>query len=306
MASLPLAGLKPASLATAHSTIAGLGIHLPVQAPEAEVRTSEPDGVVHRITGDRGATTPWLAAGAARAALQASGLRPSEIQLVVVGTTSPDVLWPSTACLVQTELGLGMVPSFDLYAAEAGLLTAVAVADRFVRSGTPAALVIGAESDRQLVDLPRQSGMGHGRAASAVVLARTEGQDGILASIAGGAAGPDRSSHSAIADVEAAVHACLSAAGIRLADCGLVIGEQTAPEVTRAWAAAAGIEKERLLLDPARYRIAFAAAPLIALHDAVADGRVQPGTIVLLLSCGTGPAWAATCLRWGKGKIAQW
>src|SRR5438105_3472138 len=110
----------------------------------------------------------------------------SEIQLVVVGTSTPDVLWPSTACLVQTELGLPMVASFDLYAAEAGLLTALAVADRFVRSGTRAALVIGAEAERQLVNLPGQRAGQQRDAASAVVLAGSSDDTGILATVAGG------------------------------------------------------------------------------------------------------------------------
>ena len=260
----------------------------------------------HRIKGDHGATTPWLAQGAARAALQASGVDPARIQLVVVGTTSPDVLWPSTACLVQTELGLPLVASFDLYAAEAGLLTALAVADRFVRSGTPAALVIGAEAERQLVNLPGQGTAHHGGAASAVVLTGGPGEAGILAAEVGGAAGVDGGAPPSARGLQAAVGACLGRACLQLDQVDLVIGEHTAPAATLAWAAAAGRPREGLLLDPVRYGSAFAAAPLIALHDAVRDGRVRPGTVVLLLTCGAGSAWAASCLRWGSAGIAEW
>ena len=74
-----------------------------------------------------GITTPSLAAGAARAALEASGIGPENLEMILVGTTTPDVLWPSTACLVQTELKLPMVGAFDLYAAETSLLAAVDV-----------------------------------------------------------------------------------------------------------------------------------------------------------------------------------
>ena len=92
----------------------------------------------------------------------------------------------------------------------------------------------------------------------------------------------------------------------QLAQVDLVIGEQTAPEVTRAWAKAEAIPMSRILLDPSRYGSAFAAAPFVALHDAVKSGRLQPGQVALLLSCGSGPAWAVTCLRWGKGAVGEW
>lgn len=307
MTSLPLAGLEPAPRRTIHSAVTGLGIHRPpADRLAAEFVTIEPQGVAHRIKGERGATTPWLAQGAARAALQASGVPPAAVQLVVVGTTSPDVLWPSTACLVQSELDLPRVASFDLYAAEAGLLTALAVADRFVRSGTGAALVIGAEAERQLVNLPGPPGGRHGGAASAVVLTGTSDEAGILATVVGGDAGDEGEAGPSAHGLQAAVDACLERAGLALDQVDLVIGEQTAAPATLAWAAAAGRPREGLLLDPARYRAAFAAAPLIALFDAVRDGRVRPGTVVLLVSCGAGSAWAAACLRWGGAKIAEW
>lgn len=261
-------------------------------------------GVSDRVRGDQGATTPWLAAGAARAALKASGVEAGEIQLVVVGTTSPDVLWPATACLVQTELGLPRVASFDLYAAEAGLLTALAVADRFVRSGTGAALVIGAETERQLVDLPRRTdGARHGRAAAAIVLTAGADETGILGSVVGGQ--PAGGRHAASGQIQAAVDACLERAGLKLGTVDLVIAEQTAPAAMRGWAAQAGITAERLLLDPQRYAGAFVVAPFVALYDAALEGRLRPGMTALLLSCGQGPAWAAACLRWGTAGLAR-
>ena len=276
MPSLPLAGLHPAPRRTIHSAVAGLGVHRPnPDRSSAGFVTVEPTGVSQRVKGDHGVTTPWLAQGAARAALDASGVPASEIQLVVVGTSTPDVLWPSTACLVQTELGLPMVASFDLYAAEAGLLTALAVADRFVRSGTRAALVIGAEAERQLVNLPGQRGGQQRGVASAVVLAGSSDDTGILATVAGGATGVDPTPMASADWMKVAADACLARAGLRPEQVDLVIREQTA-------------------------------APLIALFDAVADGRVRRGSVVLLVSCGAGAGWAATCLRWGGAPTAEW
>jgi 3-oxoacyl-[acyl-carrier-protein] synthase III len=258
------------------SAVAGLGVHRPPRARlDAAFVTIEPQGVSRRVKGDHGATTSWLAQGAARAALSASGVDPAGIQLVVVGTTTPDVLWPSTACLVQTELGLPMVASFDLYAAEAGLLTALAVADRFVGSGTRAALVIGADAERQLVNLPGQRAVEREAVASAVVLTASTGREGILATAVGSAPGAGAGAPSAAEALDLAVDACLERAGVERDQVDLVLG--------------GGLQD-----------------PLIGLFDAVREERVRSGSLVVLVSSGTGGGWAATCLRWGSAPIAEW
>ena len=295
---------------TAGTAVAGVGVYLPPAAAVLAPQLSGADclGVSNRVQASQGISTPSLAAGAARAALRAAAVPGEEIQLIVVATTSPDVLWPTTACLVQVELGLPMVAALDLYAAETGLLTALNVGHHYVAAGSRAVLVIGAESDNQLVDLPGQP-RAHGRAASAVVLRRVAAGGDILGSVTGGAgAGDSKSEHDRVLarGLAQAVGQCLRPAGLELAQVDLVIGEQTAPEVTRAWAKAEAIPMSRILLDPSRYGSAFAAAPFVALHDAVKSGRLQPGQVALLLSCGSGPAWAVTCLRWGKGAVGEW
>ena len=98
---------------------------------------------------------------------------------------------------------------------------------------------------------------------------------------------------------------CLRKASLSLSQIDLVIGEQSAPEITQAWSKAAGITPARLLLDPARYGTLLAAGPLTVLHDAVKEGRLQNGMTALLLACGSGPTWAAACLRWGGGGLAE-
>ena len=287
--------------------MAGVGICLPERATKSVPLARDLVGVSARVQPAQGATTPALAARAARAALEAARAESSEIGLIVVGTTSPDVLWPSTACLVQAELELPTVGSFDLYAAEAGLLTALTVADRYVRAGTTAALVIGAESDSQLVRIPSDNETRQGCAASAVVLRAGAGQGGMLACVAGGSPSPDGDSHDAVLlrGLARSVDDCLARAGLSLQAIDLVIADQTAPEIMRAWARAQGLPSGRLLLDPERYWQAFSAAPFVALHDAVLEGRLQKGATALLLSCGRGPAWAVACLRWDGGGIRR-
>src|SRR5438445_1436567 len=159
--------LAQARRGVALGAIAGLGIYRPPADVPGARRPSGTDltGVSYRVQADQGLTTPSLAAGAARAAIRASGVSAADLELILVGTTTPDVLWPSTACLVQTELKLPMVGAFDLYAAETSFLAGLDIATQYVSAGARGVLLIGAESDQQLFDLPGQAASGHARAA---------------------------------------------------------------------------------------------------------------------------------------------
>ena len=291
--------------------IAGLGIYRPpADAPLARRLTgSDLTGVSYRVQADQGVNTASLAAGAARAALQAAEANPSEIEMIIVGTSTPDVLWPTTACLVQTELKLPMVASFDLYAAETSLLAALNVGIHYMAAGARSVLVIGADSDNQLVDLPGQSGKVHTRSAAAAVLTRAGGDAGVLSTIAGGAArsegNGEANEQTVLQGLTDGVAECLRKARLSLSEIDLVIAEQSAPETMHAWSKAAGVPSGRLLLDPTRYGSLLAAAPLTALHDAIKEGRLQNGMTALLLACGSGPTWAAACLRWGGGGLVE-
>ena len=304
--------LAQARRGVALGAIAGLGIYRPPADVPGARRPSGTDltGVSYRVQADQGLTTPSLAAGAARAAIRASGVSAADLELIIVGTTTPDVLWPSTACLVQTELKLPMVGSFDLYAAETSLLAALNVAIRYTAAGARAVLLIGAESDNQLVDLPGQGGAVHGRAAAAAILTPTGGETGVLSTMAGGAARPegngDAQDRTLLRGLTEGASECLRKARLTMSEIDLVIGEQSAPEIMRAWSKLAGVSSSRLLLEPERYGALLAAAPLTALHDAVKTGRLQNGMTSLLLAGGSGPTWAAACLRWGGGGIAEW
>lgn len=219
-------------------------------------------GVVDRANGSRGVSTPSLAADAAAAALRAAAIEATAVQMIVVGTTSPDVLWPSTACLVQTELGVPPCGSFDLYAAEAGGITALAVGDRFVRAGSAPLVVIGAESDTALVEIPGASRRPRARVAVAAVLTVSGNGGAVLGTAIGG---PEGREH--------AVRQCLERAGV---------SEQAVD----------------LVIDDEGYADAIAAAPLLALADAAEAGRLQRGMTVLIESAGRGPGVAVACVRW--------
>ncbi len=303
--------LAEARRGLALGAIAGLGIYRPpVDAPLARrVTGSDLTGVSYRVQAAQGINTASLAAGAARAAMQAGGVDAADIGMIIVGTTTPDVLWPTTACLVQTELKLPMVASFDLYAAETSLLAALNVGVRYIAAGSGSVLIIGADSDNQLVDLPGQSGAVHSRAAAAAVLTTAGGDAGVLSTMAGGAARPEgngeANDRTVLQGLTDGATECLRKASLSLSQIDLVIGEQSAPDIMQAWSKAAGITPARLLLDPARYGTLLAAAPLTVLHDAIKEGRLQIGMTALLLACGSGPTWAAACLRWGGGGLAE-
>src|SRR5438067_8282798 len=184
--------LAQARRGLALGAIAGLGVYRPPAdaQPARRVTGADLTGVSYRVQSGQGVSTPALAAGAARAALGAADVPSSDIEMIIVGTTTPGVLWPTTACLVQTELKLPMVASFDLYAAETSVLSALNVGIRYVAAGARAMLLIGAESDNQLVDLPGQGGRVHSRGAAAVVLTSAGDEGGGWSTTAGGAGQP--------------------------------------------------------------------------------------------------------------------
>jgi 3-oxoacyl-[acyl-carrier-protein] synthase-3 len=234
----------------------------------------------------------------------------SDIEMIIVGTSTPDVLWPTTACLVQTELKLPMVGSFDLYAAETSMLAALNVGIRYTVAGARGVLLIGAESDNQLVDLPGQGGRVHTRGAAAVILTQAGDAGGVLSTMAGGTArtdvNGDAHDRTLLRGLTEAATECLQKANLGMSEIDLVIGEQSAPEIMQAWSQQAGVSSSRMLVDAVRYGSLRAAAPLTALHDAVQTGQLQNGMTALLLTCGSGPTWAGACLRWGGGGLAEW
>ena len=288
--------LAQARRGLALGAIAGLGVYRPAADAQTARRVTGADlrGVSYRVQSDQGVSTPALAAGAARAALSVADVLTSDIEMIIVGTTTPDVLWPTTACL---------------YAAETSVLSALNVGIRYVAAGARAVLLIGAESDNQLVDLPGQGGRVHSRAAAAMLLTPAGDEGGVLSTTAGGAAQPDGNGdaqdRTLLRGLTEAAAECLQKAHLAISEIDLVIGEQSAPEITQAWSRLAGVASSRILLDEARYGSLLAAAPLTALYDAVQTGRLQKGMSALVLSCGSGPTWAAACLRWGDGGIAE-
>jgi 3-oxoacyl-[acyl-carrier-protein] synthase-3 len=277
-------------------------------------------------------TTSDLAARAGGEAIANAGLTPADIDLLIIGTVTPDMPFPNTACFVQQKLGLGKIPAFDVEAACSGFIYIVEIArSLMLTSGFRHALVIGAEKLSSITNWQdRTTCVLFGDGAGAVVLSLSEqpgvgvlhtlmGADGtetgILCVPAGGSASP-----STVETIERSLHTihmqgnqvfkiavrvmCQSAsdilarAGLTAADVSLVIPHQANNRIIEALSQRLGIGMERFKINLDRYGNTSAASIPIALDEAYRNGRIHSGDIILMVAFGGGLTWAATLIKW--------
>ncbi|THV30879.1 3-oxoacyl-ACP synthase III family protein [Glycomyces paridis] len=287
---------------------------------------------VHDATGIRerrraapGQAASDLAAHAARAALRNAGLTPADIGLIVLGTSTPDELGPSTACRVQALLGAAQAVPLDVGAACAGYLYGLAVARDWLaaRPGAPPALVIGVETYSRFLDpADRATAAIFGDGAGASVIAPVPdgqglrsirlGADGTLADTvlipAGGSRHPEHPGAHRIRMDAAAIRKALperfdamladtvAEHGLTLDDLDLLVPHQPNPRTLRMYAAAAGIPEDKLVVIGERLgNIGAGSIPTALTHAA---DRLTPGATVLLMAVGAGLTWGAALLRW--------
>jgi 3-oxoacyl-[acyl-carrier-protein] synthase-3 len=277
-------------------------------------------------------STFTLAVEAAREALAVAGVAPSEVDLVVVCTFSPEFGgMPSTASLVQDALGASRAGAFDLNAACSGFIYGLALAQGLIVSGMQrTVLVIGAETMSRFLDWSdRSTCVLFGDGAGAVVLQAGEGPDGLLSSVLGSdgsggellwiPGGGSRQPASA-ESVETAQHfirmngkevyrfavsaaprasrQAVQQAGLSMDEIDLFVPHQANVRIILSAAGALGIPLERTFVNVDRYGNTSAASIPIALCEAVEGGRVRPGAHVLLAGFGGGLTWGASVLRW--------
>ncbi|MFM8420550.1 MAG: beta-ketoacyl-ACP synthase III [Verrucomicrobiota bacterium] len=283
-----------------------------------------------RIAAD-GQATSDLATEAARRALADAGVRPEDVDLIIVATVTPDMPFPSTACLVQHRLGATRAAAFDIEAACSGFVYALDIASHFVASHTyNTVLVIGAEKMSSVVDwTDRNTCVLFGDGAGAAVLQNRPsahgllttclGSDGGKASLlelpAGGSACPATAETVAARrhflrmdgkeTFKNAVTAMVTAANQALERCGLGIGDircviphQANQRILSAVAERLGARPEQVFSNVERYGNTSAASVGIALDEAVKSGRIQRGDLVLLVVFGAGLTWGAAVIEW--------
>ena len=320
-----------------HARIIGTGGYLPEKILtnadlEQMIETTadwivERTGVEERHVAAPGETTCDLAEQASRRALEAAGIEARDIDLIVLGTTTPDHVFPSVATQLQHRLGCHGGPAFDVQAVCTGFVYAMDIARRFIATGaTRRALVVGADTFTRIIDWrDRGTCILFGDGAGAVVLEATD-EPGIIDSRlhadgrykellwvpAGVSSGYDQTQQNA-AFVEmrgsevfkVAVHTLkeiaeqiLTANGMTVADVNWLIPHQANRRILAATAKRLGLPEERMV-DCVRLRGNTSAASVpLALDVAVRDGRIQRGDILLLEGFGGGFTWGAVLLKY--------
>lgn len=283
-----------------------------------------------RIARDNEATSD-LAVMAAQRALAAAGITADQVELIIVATITPDMQFPSTACLVQHRLGAHRAAAFDLEAACSGFVYALDVASHFVASHTyNTVLVIGAEKMSSVVDwTDRNTCVLFGDGAGAAVLQNRPnahgllttclGSDGGKASLlelpGGGSACPasvdsvtkrlhflrmdgKETFKNAVNAMVAATHEALNRCGVTVAEVKCIIPHQANHRIMSAVAERIGAREDQLFVNVDRYGNTSAASVAIALDEAVSQGRIVRGDLVLMVVFGAGLTWGAALIEW--------
>lgn len=317
-----------------YSRIVGTGSYLPeriVTNQELESRIDTSDewivsrtGIEERHVAADDEMTSDLAVKAARAAMASAGVTAEDIDLIIVATTTPDMVFPSTACLVQARLGVKRGAAFDVQAVCTGFIYALAIADKLVACGQhKCALVIGAEVFSRILDWnDRRTCVLFGDGSGAVVLKQSEtpgilsshlhadGSQSHILSVPGGISGGQlRGSpylemdgqavyRVAVKSLSDCAQEALSANGVQAADLNWYVPHQANIRIINTLADKVGVPRERVVVTVAKQGNTSAASVPLAVDAAVRDGRIKPGNLVLLQGVGGGMTWGSVLLRW--------
>ncbi|MGD9787215.1 MAG: beta-ketoacyl-ACP synthase III [Sulfuricellaceae bacterium] len=317
-----------------YSQITGTGSYLPEKVLTnhdlAKIVDTSDEWIVER-TGIRerhivaeGENTSDLALHASRKAIEAAGIDPNQIDLIVVATTTPDFVFPSTACLLQEKLGIRGCPAFDVQAVCSGFIYGVSVADQFIRSGqSKCALVVGAESMSRILDWQdRGTCVLFGDGAGAVILQASD-KPGIVSTHLHA----DGSQHHllevparieggkvvgnpylvmdggavfkyAVNALDSIVEEALAANNMDKSEVDWLVPHQANLRIIKGTAKKLGMSMERVVVTLDKHGNTSAASIPLALDSAVREGKIKAGETVLLEGIGGGFAWGAVLVRW--------
>jgi 3-oxoacyl-[acyl-carrier-protein] synthase-3 len=283
----------------------------------------ERTGIRARHIAGEGETTATLATEAAFKALDAAGIRPADIDMIVLATATPDQTFPATATKVQDALGIRDCVAFDVAAVCSGFLYALSVAESMIRGGSSTkALVIGAETFSRILDWEdRATCVLFGDGAGAVVLTAEEGERGILSTalhadgrhnqllyVDGGPSttgtvgklrmkGSEVFRH-AVVNLAAVLEEAIAKAGLAVTDIDWVVPHQANRRILDATARKLGLSPERVVITVDEHANTSAASVPLALDVAVRDGRIKRGDVVVLEAMGGGFTWGAAVARY--------
>jgi len=324
-------------MASTYARIIGTGSALPERVltnADLEKFVETSDEWIHSRTGIRqrhvaaeGETTGDLAFLAAQRALEAAGVKAAELDLIILGTTTPDLIFPSTACLVQHRLGANGCAAFDVNAACSGFVYALGIADKFIRSGqSKKVLVMGAETLTRMVDWnERETCVLFGDGAGAVVLEASE-EPGIYATCLHADGGykellwnpvgvsvgfRDEPNHGvrikmagrevfkvAVKTLDSLVEQTLQAGGMEASQLDWLIPHQANLRIIEATAKRLNMSMEQVIVTVDKHANTSSGSVPLALDYAVRSGKVQRGQNLLLEAFGGGFTWASALLRY--------
>jgi len=321
-----------------YARIAGTGSYLPekvVTNADLEKLVDTSDEWIRDRTGIRqrhiaadGQTTSDLALEASTRALAAAGVDAREIDLLIVGTTTPDIIFPSTACLLQHRLGANGCAAFDVNAACSGFIYALGIANNFIRAGSAkTALVVGAETLSRMIDWSdRGTCVLFGDGAGAVVL-RADDEAGVLSThlhadgahkellynAVGVSVGfrDDEPNHGvrvrmtgnevfkvAVKTLDAVVEETLAANNIDKSAIDWLIPHQANMRIITATAKRLAMPMERVVVTVDRHGNTSAASVPLALDEGVRSGQIKRGELLLLEAFGGGFTWGSALIRY--------
>lgn len=290
-------------------------------------------GIKERRITDEHTATSDLALEAAKRALEDAGVRAEDLDLIIVGTVTPDMTFPATACLIQARLGAHRAAAFDLSVACSGFVYSLITASQFVASGAyQRVLVIGADTLSKILNWQdRSTCILFGDGAGAVVIGPVEEGTGLLSFElgaqgdlnekllvrAGGSriplttenidkrlhflemAGPEVYKFAVKIMGESAARV-IHKAGLSLEDIDYFVPHQANNRIIEAAAKRLKLSKEKVFKNVEKYGNTSAASVPVALDEAVKDGKIKKGDNIVLVGFGAGLAWAAATIRWSK------
>ncbi|MBI5805177.1 ketoacyl-ACP synthase III [candidate division TA06 bacterium] len=288
-------------------------------------------GIKERHVSDEKTPTSKLSLEAAKKALEASGVKPEDLDFILIGTVTPDMMFPSTACLVQAALGAKNAAAFDISAGCTGFIYGLELArSLIVADPRRKVLVIGAEELTKITDwTDRGTCVLFGDGAGAAVLGEVEDERGILSTYlgadgnlgdlifqpGGGSLNPathktvDEKMHfvkmagnkvfpHAVRNMLDASTKALASAGVSKEQLNLLIPHQANIRIIEAIAERLGAGNEKIYINIQKYGNTSAASIPIALDEAVRNGKIKKGDLIMLVAFGAGLTWGAVLIRW--------
>jgi len=317
------------------SIVKGVGASLPkkivtnkdltMMVDTSEEWIEERTGIKERRIASEGETTSSLGAEAAQKAINNSGLGNSDIDLIILATSTPDNTFPASATAIQSSLGIRKGYAYDMQAVCSGFVFAIEAADNAIKVGNAKnALVIGSETFSRIIDWDdRGTCVLFGDGAGAIVLSasddasnrgvlsnhlHSDGRYGDLLYVDGG---PSTSSQvgflrmdgkgvfkHAVHNLSSAIIEAIEYNNLKINDIDWFVPHQANKRILEAVSKKVGLSKDKVIITVDKHANTSAASIPLAINDAVEEGKIKPGDLVLLEAMGGGFSWGSTLIRW--------